>query len=82
MHGQVDPIERWLITDHDSADVWMLLATEPDGINSPMAEVLGGHICLPMLSRDKNARPAAERAEDRIGLVRAYGSRAIINLKI
>jgi hypothetical protein len=81
MRGQVDPIERWLTTDHDSADVW-LLAKEPDGINGPMAEVLRGQIPLHRLSRDKNARPAAERAEDRIGLVRAYGSRTIINLKI
>jgi DNA-binding FrmR family transcriptional regulator len=50
----------------------MLLANMRGGINSLMAEVLEDHIRLHMLSHEKNSMPAAELAEDLIGLVRAY----------
>lgn len=72
IRGQVDSIERSLTTDDDCADVLMLLANVRGGINSLMAEVLEDHIRLHMLSDEKNSMPAAELAEDLIGLVRAY----------
>jgi DNA-binding FrmR family transcriptional regulator len=71
IRGQVDSIERSLTTD-DCADVLMLLANVRGGINSLMAEVLEDHIRLHMLSDEKSSMPAAELAEDLIGLVRAY----------
>jgi DNA-binding FrmR family transcriptional regulator len=72
IRGQVDSIERSLTTDDDCADVLMLLANVRGGINSLMAEVLEDHIRLHMLGNEKNSMPAAELAEDLIGLVRAY----------
>jgi DNA-binding FrmR family transcriptional regulator len=72
IRGQVDTIERSLTTDDDCADVLMLLANVRGGINSLMAEVLEDHIRLHMLSDEKGSMPAAELAEDLIGLVRAY----------
>ena len=72
IRGQVESIERSLTKDDDCADVLMLLANVRGGINSLMAEVLEDHIRLHMLSDDKSAMPAAELAEDLIGLVRAY----------
>ena len=72
IRGQVDSIERSLTTDDDCADVLMLLANVRGGINSLMAEVLEDHIRLHMLTNEKNTMPAAELAEDLIGLVRAY----------
>jgi DNA-binding FrmR family transcriptional regulator len=72
IRGQVDSIERSLTTDDDCADVLMLLANVRGGINSLMAEVLEDHIRLHMLGKEKSAMPAAELAEDLIGLVRAY----------
>jgi DNA-binding FrmR family transcriptional regulator len=50
----------------------MLLANVRGGINSLMAEVLEDHIRLHMLGNEKSSMPAAELAEDLIGLVRAY----------
>jgi DNA-binding FrmR family transcriptional regulator len=72
IRGQVESIERSLTKDDDCADVLMLLANVRGGINSLMAEVLEDHIRLHMLSDEKNTMPAAELAEDLIGLVRAY----------
>ena len=72
IRGQVDSIERSLTTDDDCADVLMLLANVRGGINSLMAEVLEDHIRLHMLGNEKYSMPAAELAEDLIGLVRAY----------
>jgi len=72
IRGQVDSIERSLTTDDDCADVLMLLANVRGGINSLMAEVLEDHIRLHMLGSEKSSMPAAELAEDLIGLVRAY----------
>jgi FrmR/RcnR family transcriptional regulator, repressor of rcnA expression len=72
IRGQVDSIERSLTTDDDCADVLMLLANVRGGINSLMAEVLEDHIRLHMLGNVKSSMPAAELAEDLIGLVRAY----------
>jgi DNA-binding FrmR family transcriptional regulator len=42
------------------------------GINRLMAEVLEDHIRPHMLTHEKNTLPPADRAEDLIGLVRAY----------
>jgi hypothetical protein len=50
----------------------MLLANVRGGINSLMAEVLGDHIRLYLLSSDRDSAPPNKLAEDLIDLVMAY----------
>lgn len=70
--GQVDAIERSLVTKADCADILMLLANVRGGINGLMAEVLEDHIRLHIAAPEQNGQQMAELAEDLIDLVRAY----------
>jgi len=64
IRGQVDAIEHSLSAEDDCADVLMLLANLRGGINSLMAEVLEDHICLHMISPQKDSQVSQELAED------------------
>lgn len=72
IQGQVDPIERSLVSKANCADVLMLLANVRGGINGLMAEVLEDHIRLHIATPEKQYPHMAEMAEDLIDLVRAY----------
>lgn len=69
--GQMDAVERALLSGQDCGDILMLLAAVRGAVNSLMAEVMEDHI------RDHLAGNAEERitpglAEDLIDLIRSY----------
>lgn len=71
MRGQVAAVERALTSEHECADILMLLAAIRGGVNSLMAELLEDHIRLHMTKQHTRLK-SQELGTDLIGLVRAY----------
>jgi DNA-binding FrmR family transcriptional regulator len=71
LRGQLDAVERSLISDADCGDQLMLLAAVRGGVNGLMGEVLETHIRF-HLTDDAKEKIAPELAEDLIDLVRSY----------
>ncbi len=71
LRGQLDAVERALISNADCGDQLMLLAAVRGGVNGLMGEVLETHIRF-HLSDDAKEKIAPELAEDLIDLVRSY----------
>jgi DNA-binding FrmR family transcriptional regulator len=71
LRGQLDAVERDLISGKDCGDLLMLLAAVRGGLNGLMAEVLEDHIRFHLTEPSKE-RIAPELAEDLIDLVRSY----------
>lgn len=71
LRGQLDAVERALLTESDCGDQLMLLAAVRGGVNSLMGEVLETHIRFHLTDGSKE-QIAPELAEDLIDLVRAY----------
>ena len=71
LRGQLDAVERDLISGKDCGDLLMLLAAVRGGLNGLMAEVLEDHIRFHLADPSKE-RIAPDLAEDLIDLVRSY----------
>ena len=71
LRGQVTAVERALTSQHECADILMLLAAIRGGVNSLMAEILEDHIRLHM-TKQHGRLNSPELGADLIGLVRAY----------
>lgn len=71
LRGQLDAVERDLISGKDCGDLLMLLAAVRGGLNGLMAEVLEDHIRFHLAAPSKE-RIAPALAEDLIDLVRSY----------
>ena len=73
IRGQVEAVERALVTEQDCSDVLRLITAARGAMNGLMAEVLEDHVRFHVL--DPKRKPSSEQslaADELLDIVRAY----------
>lgn len=73
LRGQIDAIERGLISEASCTEVMRLLTTCRGAINGIMAEVVEDHIQMHMIDEKRKPTPGEEEAADElVDVLRSY----------
>ena len=73
IRGQLNGLEKAIDEEHDCGDVLLTLAACRGAMNSPMAELLEGHVRFHLLPQDsKPDAETAHAAEELIEVIKRY----------